>query len=70
MQVGKQFGVVLGVCERGAKGEGSSMTPIVTCLQDGIWTAFCPSTGAFATGATRAEAEAELRRLIEMTRAA
>lgn len=46
------------------------MTMIVMCTQDGIWTAHCAATGMFATGSTRAEAEAELRRLVEMARAA
>ncbi|MER9188328.1 hypothetical protein [Mesorhizobium australicum] len=42
----------------------------ITCTCDGTWTARDPQTGAFATGATRSKAEAELRRLIVMAREA
>lgn len=43
---------------------------VITCTCDGTWTARDPQTGAFATGATRSNAEAELRRLIAMAREA
>lgn len=46
------------------------MSIVVICTQDGVWTARDPRTGAFATGATRAEAEAELRRLVSEREAA
>lgn len=43
---------------------------VITCTCDGTWTARDPRTGAFATGASRSKAEAELRRLIAMAREA
>lgn len=46
------------------------MSIVVICTSDGTWTARDPQTGAFATGATRAEAEAEVRRLNEARKAA
>ncbi|MER8925814.1 hypothetical protein [Mesorhizobium sp. M0859] len=46
------------------------MSIVVICTADGTWMARDPRTGAFATGATRAEAEAELRRIVKMGEAA
>ena len=46
------------------------MSFVVICTCDGTWTARDPKTGAFATGATRSEAEAELRRLVAIAREA
>lgn len=43
---------------------------VIICTSGGTWTARDPHTGAFATGATRSEAEAELRRLIAIAREA
>lgn len=43
---------------------------VIVCTSDGTWTARDPYAGAFATGATRSKAEAELRRLIAIAREA
>ncbi len=43
---------------------------VITCTCDGTWTGRDHQTGASATGATRSNAEAELRRLIAMAREA
>jgi len=45
-------------------------TFVITCTADGTWMARDARSGAFATGATRADAEAELRRLIAAKEAA
>ncbi|WP_352745000.1 hypothetical protein [Mesorhizobium sp. M0701] len=42
------------------------MSIVVICTADGTWMARDPRTGAFA----RAEAEAELRRIVELSEAA
>jgi hypothetical protein len=43
---------------------------VIVCTSDGTWTARDPHTEAFATGATRSKAEAELRRLVAIAREA